>query len=69
MVFNAKPLLLSVEVHLNGMIDDQVSWTDRVDPLWIPSQFLHCIPHGSKVHHCRDSTASKCKYCMFVLDR
>lgn len=52
--------LLPVKVHLYGVIDDQISWTDRVDLLWITTELLHGVPHGSKVHHCRDATAPQC---------
>lgn len=48
--------LLSVKVHLDGVINDKVSWTNRIYLLWITTKLLHCIPHSSKVHHSRDST-------------
>lgn len=48
---------LPVKVHLDGVINDQISWTDGVDLLWITTQLLHGVPHRCKVHHSRDSAA------------
>lgn len=49
--------VLPIEVHLNGMIDDKVSRTDGINLLWIAAELRHCIPHGGKVYHGRDTTA------------
>lgn len=46
----------SGHVDLDGMINDQISWTFRVDLLWISPEALDRIPHGSKVHHSRDAS-------------
>lgn len=50
--------LLPVEVHLNGMVDDKISRTHRVDLLRISTQLLYCVTHCSKIHHCGDPTAN-----------
>lgn len=50
-------ILLPVKVHLDGVIDDKVSWTNGVNLLWVATEFRHCIPHGGKVHHGWDTTA------------
>ena len=38
------------------MVDDEVSWTDRIDPSWISAQVLHCISHRSKVNYSGNPT-------------
>lgn len=53
-----KVLSLPVKVHLDGVINDKVSWTNRINLLWIAAKFHHCISHGSKVHHSRDATVT-----------
>lgn len=52
-------VLLPVKVHLDGVIDDQVSRADRVNLLWVSAEFHHGVTHGSKVHHSRNSTARR----------
>jgi len=49
--------LLPVKIHLDGMIDDEVSRTNWINLFWVTSEFHHCIPHGSKVHHSRNTAA------------
>lgn len=51
--------ILPVEVHLDGVIDDKVSRTNRIDLLWIAAELHHRVPHGGKVHHSRDTTARR----------
>lgn len=48
---DSKAALLPVEVHLDGVIDDKVSGTHRVDLLGVAPQLHHRVPHGGKVHH------------------
>lgn len=56
------PLLLPVKVHLDGVIDDQVSGANRINPLWVAAQFHHSITHGSEVHHGRNTTEGHLEY-------
>lgn len=52
-------VLLPVKVHLDGMIDDEVSGAHGINLLWVTAQFHHRIPHGSKVHHGRDTATRR----------
>lgn len=52
-------LLLFVKVHLDGMIDNQVSWANGIDFLRISAQLNHRIAHGSEIHHSRYAAVNK----------
>ncbi len=43
------------EIHLDGMVDDQVHRHERVDPLRVAAQTGHGGAHGGQVHNRRDA--------------
>lgn len=52
-----REILLPVEVHLDGMINDEVSGTNWINLFWVATEFHHCITHGSEVDHSRNTAA------------
>lgn len=54
-----RPLSLPVEVHLDGMIDDEVCGANGVDPFWIAAQLHDCVAHGGEVHHGGNAAAGR----------
>lgn len=45
--------LLPVEVHVDGMIDDQVGRADGIDFGSVSAELLHRVAHGGEVHQSR----------------
>jgi hypothetical protein len=41
-------------VHLDGVVDNQVGWHQRVDLLGVPPDRLHRAPHRGQVHDSRN---------------
>ena len=41
----------AVVVHLHRVVDDELGGVYRVDLLRIATELLHCLAHGSEVHH------------------
>ena len=51
--------LPSKEIHLHWVINNKIYRNHRVDFCWVTFQLLDCIPHGSKVYHCRNATTRR----------
>ncbi len=43
------------EIHLDGMVNDQVHRHQRIDPLRVTTETCNRGSHRGKVYHCRDS--------------
>ena len=43
------------EIHLNGVIDDQIDGDERVDPLRIAAEAIDGGAHGCQIHDGRDA--------------
>ena len=44
------------DVHLYGVVNDEVGGTDGVNLHWVSAKSLDCFTHGSKVHNHRHAT-------------
>lgn len=51
-----KSTLPFAEINLQRMVNSEISWAGRIDLCWISSSISHSFPHGSKIHHCWNST-------------
>lgn len=51
-----KSTLPFAEINLQRMVNSEISWAGRIDLHWISSSISHSFPHGSKIHHCWNST-------------
>jgi len=43
-------------IYLHGVVNHQVSWTQRVNLCWVSTEILHCFSHCSKVNNSRYTT-------------
>lgn len=51
-----KSTLPFAEINLQRMVNSEISWAGRINLHWISSSISHSFPHGSKIHHCWNST-------------
>ena len=46
----------SWDIHLYGVVNDEIGGTDGVNLHWVSAKSLDCFTHGSKVHNHRHAT-------------
>lgn len=49
-------MLPFAEINLQRMVNSEISWAGRIDFHRISSSISNSFPHGSKIHHCWNST-------------
>ena len=47
-------------IDLNGVVNNQIDWAERVDLLGITTKALHGVTHGSEVDNSGNTTKLKC---------